>query len=134
MDESVKIDLLLCDEDRKRFDAPEFLVLDTEQLRDQPAGNLIRWEAETRYPVERALDEILTSSAPPAAAVLVCVWLARKQMGADGGGVDDNGRPEAYSALAELKTMRLGIRNHVEETIGDDADPPEESPDTSSGS
>lgn len=128
------IDLLLCDEDRQRYGAPEALLLDTERLRDQPAKMLIRWEAECGYSIERALAELISSDTPPAAAVMVCVWLARKQMGPDGGGQGDDGRPELYSALQDLKTMRLGYRLHQEpepeqpEPAGDDADPPAPSP------
>jgi hypothetical protein len=121
------LDFLLCEEDREKYRAPDALVLDTEKLRDQPASMLIRWEAECGYSVERALNEIVASNTPPAAAVLVCVWLARKQMGADGGGQDDDGRPESYPALADLRTMRVGYRLHELEA---DALPPEPSPES----
>lgn len=126
----MKIDLSLCEEDRERFGAPEVLVLDTDRVRDTPGRMLTRWEAETAYPIERALDDILNSGTPPAAAVMVCVWLARKQMGADGGGQGDDGRPESYAALAELRTMRTGYSLHVEpeQLASGDANPPATSP------
>jgi hypothetical protein len=121
----VLLDFLLSEEDRERFKAPDVLVLDTDKVRDQPAKMLIRWEAECGYSIERALNELVASNTPPAAAVLVCVWLARKQMGADGGGQDDEGRPEAYASLADLRTIRVGYRLHELEA---DALPPESSP------
>lgn len=125
----MKIDLLLGEEDRKRYGAPEVLVLDPDQVRDNPARNLIRWEAETGYPIERALNQIETD-APTASAVMVCVWLARKQAGADGGGQDDEGRPESFTSLADLRTLRIGTRVHVEpeQLAGGDVDPPATSP------
>lgn len=124
----MKIDLLLCEEDRQRFGAPEVLVLDTDRVRNTPAGLLIRWEAETNYAIERALDQL--GSGAPAAAVLVWVWLARKQMGPDGGGQSDEGRPEPFAALIELRTMLATVRLHVEpeQIAGGDAVPPATSP------
>lgn len=124
----MKIDITLSDEDRERYKAPETLLLDMDRLRDQPARMLMRWEAECGYSIERALTEITVSATPPAAAVLVCVWLARRQMGADGGGQGDDGQPEAYATLADLRTMRVGYCRHVEPEA--DALPPESSPES----
>lgn len=131
----MKIDLLLCDEDQKQYGAPDVLVLDMDRVRDTPARMLMRWEAETRYPIERALNQIVSDS-PLAVAVLVCVWLARKQMGVDGGGQGDDGRPELFARLADLRTMRVGTRIHVdpEPLDGGDVNPPAGSPALSSGS
>lgn len=125
----MKLDLLLCKEDQERFGAPDVLVLDEDRARDTPAGTLIRWENETGYAIERALNEI--GPGAPAAAVMVCVWLARKQMGEVGGGITDDGRPEPFAALAELRTIRTGVRRHVEpEQLAADGDavPPATSP------
>lgn len=125
----MKLDILLCEEDRERFGAPEVLVLDLDRVRDTPGRMLTRWEGETGYAIERALNEL--DYGAPAAAVLVCVWLARKQMGADGGGgVGDDGRPEPFSALGELRTLKAGVRSHVEPEpmAGGDAVPPATSP------
>lgn len=132
----MKIELLLSDEDRQRYRAPEVLILDTDRVHDTPARLLIRWEAEAGgYSIERALTELVASNTPPAAAVVMAVWLARKQMGVDGGGVDeDTGRPEAYGALLDLRPHRVGIRAHAAEPVGDDADPPGSSPASSSES
>jgi len=126
----VIIELSMCEADRSDLGGPEWLRLDTDRVLDTPGGTLIRWEAETRYPVERALGDALSSNHPPAAAVLVLLWLARKQGGVDAGGQDDDGRPESYTRLAQVKTLRTRIRSarEPEPTVEDDAVPPETSP------
>ena len=120
----------MCEADRSDLGGPEWLRLDTDRLLDTPAKTLIRWEAETRYPIERAYNEINTG-AIPAAAVLVLLWVARKQGGDSAGGMDeDTGKPEAYTRLADVKTMRVQIRSVRDPEPVEDADavPPENSP------
>lgn len=103
-------ELSLCEEDREQLGGPEWVQLDTERVLDTPAGDLVRWEAECAYPIERALAD-LGNSTPPAASTLVLLWLARKQGGDLAGGIDeDTGRPESYRRLASVRTLRVRIR------------------------
>lgn len=122
------IELNMCDADREALGGPEQLRLDTERVLDTPADILIRWEAECGYPIEGALKQIRTST-PEAAAVLVVLWLARKQAGPDGGGQSDDGVPEPYRALAKVKTLRVGTRFVFDDQPEDaDAIPPASTP------
>lgn len=118
----MKIELRIEEEDRKKLDipGPEWLLLDTEWVRDQPAERLMRWEAECGFAVERALAEI--GSAMSAQGTLVLVWLARKQGGFNAGGRTDDGDPEPFAALSHVRTMRISARRFK----AVDADPPAE--------
>lgn len=113
------IELSMCAEDRKALGGPEWIPLDVDRLLDTPAETLIRWEAETGYPIERAISQIETGR-PQSAATLVMLWLARKQGGDLTGGQLDDGTPEPYVRLAKVKTLRVSIRS----AQGADADPP----------
>lgn len=123
------IEVRIHEDDRKKLDipGPEWLTLDFDWVRDQPAERLVRWEAECGHSIERALNEAGRSMT--AAATLVLVWLARKQGGLDAGGRTDDGDPEPFIALKDLRTMRVDLRNKAA-----DVDPPAEvtSPDSSS--
>lgn len=104
------IELSMCTADRDRLGGPEWIRLDTERVMDTPARDLIRWEAECGYPIERAMSDA-ADMAPPATATLILLWLARKQGGDLAGGIDEEtGRPEAFRRLLEVRTMRVRIR------------------------
>lgn len=103
------IELSMCEEDRAALGGPEWVRLDVERVMDTPARDLIRWEAECGYPIERAMDDI-RDSRPPAASTLVLLWLARKQGGDLSGGQLDDGRPEPYTRLTSVRTLRVAIR------------------------
>jgi hypothetical protein len=115
-----KFEFRIADDDRKKLDipGPEWLVLDTDWVRDQPAEYVIRWEGECGYSIEHALAQIGLTM--PAKATLVLVWLARKQGGFDAGGRTDDGDPEAFDSLSHVRTMRVSLRAHK----AVDADPP----------
>lgn len=119
------IEIRMSDADRKRYGGPEWLTLDADRIVDTPASILERWEDEIGSPVELILAQAGLSY-PPARAVRAAVWLARKQMGDLGGGVDDSGRPERFSALADLRTIKVQTRDAAPavEPEDDDADPP----------
>lgn len=119
-----KIELRIAEEDRKKLDipGPEWLLLDTDWVRDQPAESLMRWEAECGYPIERALAEM--ANAMSARATLVLLWLARKQGGYNAGGRTDDGDPAPFEELLKIRTMRISARKYVEPEA--DADPPAE--------
>lgn len=126
----MKIDLRLSDDDRKRFGGPEWVTLDTERVRDNDARTLMRWEAECGL-IEAALDAI--GGDLNTGHVLVLLWLARKQGGDLTGGQMDDGKPEPFTRLLDVHTLRIGMRL----TPGDAAPPdPSEpsSPDAESGS
>jgi hypothetical protein len=127
----MKLELRINEDDRKKLDipGPEWLMLDTDWVRDQPADYLMRWEAECGYAIERAINEM--ADAMSAHAVLVLLWLARKQGGYEAGGRDDDGDPEAFSALQHIRTMRVSARLFAEPKAGD-ADPPATTPEPSS--
>ncbi|HEU4422067.1 MAG TPA: hypothetical protein VFR67_05945 [Pilimelia sp.] len=118
------LEISLCEEDRKRLGGPEWLTLDVDRVYDTPASMLERWEMETGYAIERAMLEVGQTGAPPARATRVVVWLARKQAGVDGGGTDEEGRPESFSRLADLRTMQVAIRYAARPEAGDAGDPP----------
>nr|MDT0658023.1 hypothetical protein [Micromonospora sp. DSM 115978] len=128
------IELQMCLEDRERLGGPEWIPLDTDRVMDTPAAQLITWEAECGYPIEKALSTI-GSNTPPAAAVLVLLWLARKQGGDLVGGHDPETRmPERYARLTGVRTLRVGYRYPdlaaaVDEPEGDVV-PPGDSPAT----
>jgi hypothetical protein len=113
------IELSMCEADRETLGGPEWIPLDVDRLLDTPADQLIRWEAETGYPIERAISQIETGR-PQAAATLVMLWLARKQGGDLAGGQTDDGLPEPYARLATVRTLRVSIRSGQ----GADVDPP----------
>lgn len=113
------IELSMCEADRKTLGGPEWIPLDVDRLLDTPAEQLIRWEAETGYPIERAISQLETGR-PQAAAVLVMLWLARKQGGDLAGGQLDDGAPEPYARLAKVKTLRVSTRY----AKGADVNPP----------
>lgn len=117
------IEIRLCDEDREKYKGPEWTSLDVEALFDTPASLLERWEAETGYPVERAIADC-AEAFPPAIAVRVLVWLARKQHGSNAG-VFTNGEPERFADLADIRTIKVRMR-----AAEDDADPPDQSEQT----
>jgi hypothetical protein len=125
-----KFEFRIADDDRKKLEipGPEWLLLDTDWVRDQPAERLIRWEAECGYSIDLAINQINLTM--PAAATLVLVWLARKQGGYAAGGFDDDGDPTPFSSLQNIKTMRVALRAYK----AADADPPAEatSPEPSS--
>lgn len=117
------LEIRLSDEDRKRYEADEWISLDVDRVLDTPAGMLKRWEQETNYPIERAIDQV--GGGLPAVATQILVWLARKQ---DGSGNDPaTGRPETFGRLDDLKTMRVQLRRAVEAEADADAVPPAES-------
>lgn len=115
------IEVRMCDEDRKEYGGPEWTTLDVDRLFDSPAALLERWEAETGYAIERAAAECALAF-PPAKAVRTIVWLARKQHGANADAIDDDGQPEPFARLQDLKTMKVRIRD-----VAGDADPPDQS-------
>lgn len=113
------IELRMCDEDRKKYGGPEWTPLDFDRVMDTPAGMLRRWELETGYPIERAIDE--AGSGAPAIATQILLWLSRKQTG--DGADEDTGMPEAFARLNDLRTMRVGVRRAAEPEV--DAVPPD---------
>ncbi|MDG4784360.1 hypothetical protein O7626_00170 [Micromonospora sp. WMMD1102] len=125
------IELRMCDEDREVLGGPEWVQLDTERVMDTPARDLIRWESECGYPIEQAMADI-RDSRPPAASTLVLLWLARKQGGDLSGGQLDDGRPEPYSRLASVRTLRVSIRRARDDEPAPEAEadaiPPESAP------
>jgi len=126
----VIIEIRMHEEDRKKLDipGPEWLTLDFDWARDQPAERLVRWEAECGYSIERALNEAGKSMG--SLACLVLIWVARKQGGLDAGGRTDDGDPEPFAALKDVRTMRVDLRNKK----AADADPPAEASGPSSSS
>lgn len=114
------VEFSICEEDRAKFGGPEWVGLDVERLYDSPAATLERWEAEAGYSIARACAET-SGPFPPARAVHVLVWLARKQHGANVEAVDDEGNPESFARLRALKTMRVRIRDAAE--VGDAVPP-----------
>lgn len=127
------IEIRLCDEDRERLGGPEWIRLDVDRLFDTAASMLERWEDECGYSVERAAMQCIDPT-PPARAVRVLVWLARKQGGDLAGGIDpDTGRPEAYARLADLRTMRVRMRDASTPEADVDPPPGESEPQTSTG-
>lgn len=124
------IEVRLCDEDRERFGGPEWTSLDMDRLLDSPAHMLARWEREMGgYAIMRALVEC-GDPYPPAKAVQAVTWLARKQHGSNADAVGDDGQPESFARLGEMKTMKVRIRDLVVED--DDVDPPAGSAETTS--
>lgn len=118
------LELSMCEADRDRLGGPEWVRLDTERLMDSPAADLMRWEAECAYPIERALSDA-GNGAPPATSTLVLLWLARKQGGDPAGGIDEEtGRPEAYQRLLGVRTLRVRMRRGRDVEPEGDAVPP----------
>jgi hypothetical protein len=113
----------MCDSDREKYGGAEWVRLDVDKLLDMPAKKLRTYELQTGYPIERAIDQ--AGAGMPAVAAQVLVWMARKQSGDNRNNPD--GTAEPFSALDELKTMRIGLRRADVETE-DDAVPPDSSP------
>jgi hypothetical protein len=112
------IELRMCDDDRKKYGGQEWIPLDIDRLLDTPASMLKRWELETNYPVELAIDK--AGSGAPAVVTQTLVWLARKQTGE--GSDEDTGQPETFARLNDLKTMRVSVRRAAQPEA--DAVPP----------
>jgi hypothetical protein len=123
----IVIEMRLCDQDRERYGGPEWMRLDVDKLLDLPARQLRRYEGQTGYPIERAIDQ--AGPGMPAVAGQVLVWLARKQNGLHRN--TPTGEAEPFDALDDLKTMRMAMRRAADEQPGDDADPPAETKATS---
>lgn len=117
-----KYEFRIADEDRNKLDipGPEWLLLDSDWVRDQPADSLMRWEDECGYAIDLALAQI--GPAMPAKTVLVLLWLARKQGGYPAGGRTHDGDPAPFDELKHVRTMRVSARMHK----AADADPPAE--------
>lgn len=119
------VEVRLHDDDRARLGGPEWQTLDVDRLLDTPYQTLVRWETECGYSIERALAECAVPF-PPAKAVCVLVWLTRKQ--APGRPyVDQDGMPESFAHLKDIRTMQVRIRDkapELEPEASDDADPP----------
>lgn len=120
------IELRMCDSDRERWgdgpDGAEWMPLDVERLLDLPGKTLRRYEGETGYPIERAVDQ--AGPGMPAVACQTLLWLARKQNGLHRN--TPTGEVERFSALDDVKTMRVSLRRAADEADEpeDDADPP----------
>lgn len=117
------IELKMADPDRKELGGPEWLPLDIDRLLDTPADKLIRWESEAEFAIERAISE-LNGGRPTASAVLVLLWIARKQGGDLAGGQLDDGTPEPYARLESVRTLRVSIRKARVQAESGDVDPP----------
>lgn len=119
------IEFRLSDKDRERLGGDEWLPLDLSRLYDEPAHRLERWEAECGYAIDRACAELVRGR-PPAKAVRVLVWIARKQTG--DGSDPDSGQPEAFAKLQDLRTLPVQFRDRVEPEAADAVPPAESEP------
>lgn len=113
------IELRMCDEDRERFGGTEWVQLDVEKLFDVPGKTLRRYEGQTGYPIERAVDQ--AGPGMPAVATQTLLWLARKQAAQNRN--TPTGEVEKFADLDDVKTMRVSLRRAAEEGE-EDADPP----------
>lgn len=121
------LELRMCDSDREKYGGQEWIRLDVDQVLDTPSSTLRRWELQTAYPIERAINE--ASHSMPATATQVLVWLARKQSGDHRS--NPSGQAEPFSNLDDLKTMRVALRVAVDEAEDDVVPPdPSEPPET----
>jgi hypothetical protein len=73
------LELRMCDADREKYGGAEWIRLDVDKLLDLSAKQLRLYEAQTGYPIERAVNE--AGPGMPAVALQVLVWLGRKQSG-----------------------------------------------------
>lgn len=114
------IELRMCDSDRERFGGEEWIRLDVDKVFDLPSKTLRLYEAQTGYPIERAIDQ--AGPGMPSVGVQVLIWMARKQSGDSRNNPD--GTAEKFAALDDMKSMRVSMRRADDAEAEDDADPP----------
>lgn len=119
---AIVLELRLCDPDREKYGGGEWIRLDVDKVFDLPGKTLRRYENQTGYAIERAVD--LAGPGMPSVATQTLVWLARKQSGDNRN--NPSGEAEPFSALDDLKTIRVSIRRAADGDAEpeDDVDPP----------